>query len=120
MSSRLIAVPLAAVAAAAIAVVPAQGAKKKAPSKTVNVVDSSFAPAKMTVRPGTKIVWKWSSANSYTHDVKLSGAPKGVKKFTSPPYVASVSYTRVLRVKGTYRLLCTYHATVMRQTIVVK
>lgn len=120
MSRRLIAVPVAAVAAAALVVVPAHGAKKKVPVKTVNVVDSAFAPAKMSVRPGTKIVWKWSSANSYTHDVKLTGAPKGVKKFTSDPYVAGVSYTRTFRVKGTYKLLCTYHAAVMKQTITVK
>lgn len=106
--------------AAAVFVVPAQGAKKKAPSKTVGVVDYSFTPARLTVRPGTKIVWKWSSANSAPHDVKLTSGPKGVKRFTSPVATADITYTRTLSVKGTYRLLCTYHANVMRQTIVVK
>lgn len=106
--------------AAAVFVVPAQGAKKKAPSKTVGVVDYSFTPAKMTVRPGTKIVWKWSSSNSQPHDVALTKGPKGVKRFTSPVATAGISYARTLTKKGTYRLLCTYHANVMRQTIVVK
>ncbi|MBB4663684.1 cupredoxin domain-containing protein [Conexibacter arvalis] len=118
MSRRLI-VLLAAVALAALAVAPAQGAKKKPRSKTVGVIDYAFTPAKMTVRPGTKIVWKWSKANSAPHDVKLAKGPKGVKKFTSPVYTASISWSRTLKVKGTYRLLCTYHAN-MRQTIVVK
>lgn len=120
MSRRLIVLLAAAVALAAVVVVPAQGAKKKAPSKTVGVVDYAFTPAKLTVRPGTKIVWKWDAANSAPHDVKLGNAPKGVKKFTSPVATAGITYTRTLTVKGTYRLLCTYHANVMRQTIVVK
>lgn len=123
MSRRLLSVlaaPALAASLAAALVVPAQGAKSKPKSKTVGVIDYSFTPAKLTVRPGTKIVWKWSSANSAPHDVQLTKGPKGVKRFTSPVATAGITYTRTLRVKGTYRLLCTYHATVMRQTIVVK
>lgn len=114
--SALLLVPV--LVAAAVFVVPAQGAKPK--SKTVGVVDYSFTPARLTVRPGTKIVWKWSAANSAPHDVQLTKGPKGVKRFTSPVATAGITYARTLTAKGTYRLLCTYHATVMRQTIVVK
>lgn len=109
----------AAVALAALATVPAQGARKKVPSKTVGVIDYAFTPVKLTVRPGTKIVWKWDKANSAPHDVKLAKGPKGVKRFTSPVYTAGISWSRTLKAKGTYRLLCTFHAN-MKQTIVVK
>jgi len=119
MHRRLTVLLTAAVALAGLVAVPAQGAKKKAQSKTVGVIDYAFTPAKMTVRPGTKVVWKWDKANSAPHDVKLSKGPKGVKKFTSPTYTAAISWSRTLTKTGTYKLFCTYHAN-MRQTIVVK
>lgn len=114
--SLLLLVPIAL--AVAVFVVPAEGAKQ--PKRTVGVIDFAYTPAKMTVRPGTKVVWKWDAANSAPHDVKLTKAPKGVRKFISPVATAGITYARTLTVKGTYRLLCTYHANVMRQTIVVK
>lgn len=120
MSRRLTVLLVPVLLLAAVFALPAQGAKKKGPVKTVGVVDYAFTPARQTVRPGTKIVWKWDSANSAPHDVKLTNAPKGVRKFISPTATAGVTYARTLTVKGTYRLLCTYHATVMRETIVVK
>lgn len=120
MSRRLTVLFVPLLLLAAIFALPAQGAARKGATKTVGVVDYAFTPAKLTVRPGTKIVWKWDSANSAPHDVKLRSAPKGVKKFTSPVATAGITYARTLTVKGTYRLLCTYHANVMKQTIVVK
>jgi len=112
---------LAAVAALGAAAAPAaQGAKKrKPPTKTVKLVDNAFLPAKLKVKAGTKVVWKWDVANSNPHDVKLVKAPKRVKRFTSPTGTAGVTFARTLKVRGTYRLLCTYHAN-MRQTIVVR
>ncbi|HEY4279082.1 MAG TPA: plastocyanin/azurin family copper-binding protein [Conexibacter sp.] len=122
MSRRLavLLAPLAALAVVAAVVVPAQGAKPKPKSTTVGVVDYAFAPARATVRAGTKVVWKWNVANSAPHDVKLVSAPRGVKKFTSPTYTAGISWARTLRVRGTYRLICTYHQSLMHETIVVK
>lgn len=120
MSRRLIVLLAAVAALAALAVPAAQGAKKrKPPTKTVKVIDNSLLPAKLKVRRGTKIVWKWDVANSNPHDVKLVKAPKGVKKFRSPTGTAGITFARTLKAKGTYRLLCTFHAN-MRQTIVVR
>lgn len=120
MSRRLTVLLVPVLLLAAVFALPAQGAGKKGATKTVGVIDYAYTPARLTVRPGTKIVWKWDSANSAPHDVKLRSGPRGVKKFTSPTATAGITYARTLRVKGTYRLFCTYHATVMRQTIVVK
>jgi plastocyanin len=119
MIRRLTVLLVPVVLLAAAFALPAQGAGKVA-RKTVGVIDYAYTPARMTVRPGTKIVWKWDSANSAPHDVKLRAGPRGVKKFTSPTATAGITYARTLRVKGTYRLFCTFHAAVMRQTIVVK
>ncbi|MDO8212913.1 cupredoxin domain-containing protein [Conexibacter sp. CPCC 206217] len=120
MSRRLTVLLVPVVLLAAIFALPAQGAKKRAPVKTVGVVDYAYTPARLTVRPGTRIVWKWDAANSAPHDVKLTAAPRGVRRFLSPTATASFTFARTLTAKGTYRLLCTFHATVMRQTIVVK
>lgn len=119
MVRRLTVLFAAVVALTALATVPAQGAKKKAPSKTVGVIDYAFTPAKLTVRPGTKIVWKWDKANSAPHDVSLKKGPKGVKRFTSPVYTAGISWSRTLTRRGAYSLVCTYHVN-MKQTITVK
>jgi plastocyanin len=123
MSRRLtvlLSAPLATAAVLAAVVVPAQGKKPKARHTTVGVVDYAFTPARNTIRPGTKVTWRWNVANSAPHDVKLVSAPKGVKKFTSPTYTAGISWSRTFRVKGTYRLICTYHRSLMHETIIVK
>jgi plastocyanin len=118
MSRRLTILLVPVLLLAAVFALPAQGAKQKA--KTVGVIDYAFTPKRLTVRPGTKIVWKWDSANSAPHDVKLTSAPKGVKKFTSPTATAGITFTRTLTRRGTYKLVCTYHVNVMRGVIVVK
>jgi plastocyanin len=108
------------IGAAALAVAPAvSDAAKKPPTKKVTVGDDYFQPLKMTVKPGTKVVWKWVSTNSNTHDVKLKKGPKGVKKFQSDPAAADFSYKRTLKVKGKYSIICTFHEN-MVQTITVK
>jgi plastocyanin len=92
----------------------------RAPTKTVGVVDTAFTPQRLVVRPGTKVVWRWSATNSEPHDVKLTRGPRGVRKFTSPSGTTGLRYARTLDAKGTYRLLCTFHAGIMTQTIVVR
>jgi plastocyanin len=74
----------------------------------------------MTVDKGTIVRWRWSPDNGNTHDVKLKDRPDGVKRFQSDPATADFSFRRKLRVKGKYKLICTYHRTIMRQTITVK
>jgi plastocyanin len=107
-----------AIGVAALAVAPAAAAPKPKPLK-VQVGDDYFRPLKKTVKPGTKVVWKWLSVNGNTHDVKLKKGPKGVKKFHSDPAAADFTYKRTLKVKGKYLIICTFHQN-MVQTITVK
>jgi plastocyanin len=106
-----------AIGAAALAVAPAAANAPK--PVTVKVGDDYYLPVKKTVRPGTKIVWKWLSVNGNTHDVKLKKGPRGVKKFQSDPAAAYYTYKRTLKVKGKYSIICTFHEG-MVQTITVK
>jgi plastocyanin len=109
---------VAGAAAVVFAVAPA-AAKTVPKPLTVKVGDDFFSPVKKTVKPGTKVVWKWLSVNGNTHDVKLLRGPKGVKKFHSDPAAADFTFTRTLKVKGKYSIICTFHQN-MVQTITVK
>jgi plastocyanin len=125
---------LAAIAVAALPALVASGgaapAAKKPKPKTVRVGDDFYAcasctgngtrRAKLSVRSGTTIVWKWGAANQDTHDVVAYKRPRRVKKFRSELATADFSYRKTLRTRGTYRFLCSVHANVMRMTIVVK
>ena len=117
MRAALIAAGVAALAV--VPAVPSTAATKPAPKKTVQVGDDYFSPLKVTVKPGTTIVWKWLSVNGNTHDVKLKNGPKKVKKFHSDAAAADFSYKRKLTVKGKYSIICTFHEN-MVQTITVK
>jgi plastocyanin len=109
-----------AIGAAALAVAPATASTKPAPKPlTVKVGDDYYLPVKATVKPGTKVVWKWLNTNSNTHDVKLKKGPAGVKKFKSDPAAAFFTFKRTLKVKGKYSIICTFHEN-MVQTITVK
>jgi plastocyanin len=107
---------IASLAAALVAA--AAPAAHAASSKSVVVGDNFFSPAKLTVSPKTKIVWKWGSGNSESHDVYLLKGPKGVKRFQSDPAASDFRYSQKLTVPGTYRLVCTFHED-MKQTITV-
>ncbi|MEA2468736.1 MAG: hypothetical protein QOJ57_2862 [Thermoleophilaceae bacterium] len=102
--------------AAVMAVAPAAAKPKRVTGK---VGDDYFTPLKVSVKPGTTVVWKWLSVNGNTHDVKLKKGPKGVKRFHSDPAAADFSYKRTLKVKGRYSIICTFHEN-MVQTIVVR
>lgn len=90
-----------------------------ASTKKVQVGDDYYGPTKVTVKPGTKIKWSWLADNSNSHDVKLSSAPKGFKKFKSASAASDYSYSKKLTKKGTYKIVCTLHHT-MKMTIVVR
>lgn len=111
---------LAALAATglSLAVMPAQAAKTK--KRTVEVGDYYFAPAKMTVRRNTVIVWKWPAGGGDGHDVYLKKGPRGVKRFRSEVLFADATYRKKLTKRGRYRIICTLHENSMRLTITVK
>jgi plastocyanin len=89
--------------------------------RTVSIGDNYFAPTRLKVARGTKVTWRWPGADvgGDVHDVKLGGHPKGAKGFHSRPASNDFSFTRRLRVAGTYHVLCTFHEG-MRMTIRVR
>ena len=105
---------------AALAAVPTALGGSTPPKKTVTVADNYFDPMNFKVKKGTVVVWKWSADNAETHDVKLVERPDGVKRFHSDPAATDYSFRRRLRARGKYKLICTYHRVLMKQTITVR
>jgi plastocyanin len=100
---------------------------KKAPKpkyfKTVKIGDNFYAPVKVTVKPYTKVTWRWpslASGGGDTHDVKFKKGPKGVPHYQSEPAAADYRYAKLLTKVGTYHIICTFHEGEMEQTIVVR
>jgi plastocyanin len=107
-----------ALAAAALAAAPSEAA---APVKrTVKVGDYFLSPSRLTVPRASTITWKWLAGNADTHDVKLVHRPNGAPRFHSAAAETGYQFTRKLRVRGRYTVVCTFHPQIMRQTIVVK
>ena len=120
---RLVAIVLAAAAAvaAAPASAPDAGLLRKPQKRTVEVADNFYSPKKLTVNLKSRITWNWTDEAADVHDVKLTSAPKGFKKFQTEPGSAGFTYSKTLTKPGTYRLICTFHEEDnMRMTIVVR
>ena len=106
-----------ALAGAALSAAPATAAAPK--PRTVKINDNYYLPAKLTVKPRTKIVWRWPAEAGDVHDVKLKTAPKGVRKFHSEPAAAGYTFKRTLEKTGRYKIVCTLHEE-MKMTITVR
>ena len=107
-----------AVVALALALVPASVARTSK-TRTVTIGDNFYAPAKMTVKAGTTVNWKWPDDTGDSHDVKLKSGPKKARRFHSEEAGSAYSFKRKLTVPGTYHIICTLHEE-MVQTIIVK
>jgi plastocyanin len=90
-----------------------------AANKTVKLSDNFFTPLEMKVSKGSTVTWKWPLDPIDVHDVKLKKGPDGVKKFQSEPASSGYTYKRKLKVKGTYKIICTLHEE-MKMTIRVR
>jgi plastocyanin len=89
------------------AALPAQAGT--APRKIVGVYDNFYAPLKLSVKPGTIIVWKWPNDAGDVHDVKLKEKPRKAKRFWSDPAAVGYKYKQKLTVPGRYHIICTLH-----------
>lgn len=98
---KLLLVPALAATALATTVPPALSARE------ITVGDNYFVTPtgvpKVTVSKGTKVEWVWKKRT--LHDVK---AVKGPSKFGSDPQKGG-SYTKKMKKKGTYTIICTIH-----------
>ncbi len=107
---RLIAIGLGAALAAGALVMPSLAA-----THTVKIKDDFFSPGKLTVSKGTKVTWRWAGMNP--HNVTVTSAPRGARKFHSTTQTSG-TYSHVLSRAGTYRFVCTIHG--FRMKIVVR
>jgi plastocyanin len=83
-----------------------------AATRNVKVADNFFKPKSVTVAKGTTVKWNW--VGEHAHDVFVKRGPahfhSAVKK--------SGSYKRVMRRRGTYRIVCLIHeSSGMRMTL---
>lgn len=97
---RSLAALAAAAATAAVALVPAQSFGA---TVSVRVGDNFFSPSSKTVNSGTKMVWRW--VGRAPHNVVVTSGPS---KFRSSTF-SSGTYSRTVRARGLYRIVCTIH-----------
>ena len=78
------------------------------------------APTRLTVDKGTRLVFRWEASNFNLHDVVLDDGPDGVEIPPSRQRTTDYTVRRTLRRSGTYKFICTLHATQMRLTVRVR
>jgi plastocyanin len=94
---------------------PAAPAGKKA--TTITVGNNFFGPAKKAVKRGTVVRFRWSGG--VPHNVVKRRGPG--KRFSSKTTsAAGVHFRRKFKRKGTYRIVCTIHASSMRLKLTVR
>jgi len=110
-----------AVTAVAAAPAPARQLARPAATKTTMLYDVApgFFPGTLSVKAGTRLVWKSDRSNDTEHTVTLDAKPKKAKFFDSGDIGPGRSYSRTLKVKGSYGLYCKIHAG-MFQTVKVR
>ena len=86
----------------------------------MRVGDNYYAPARIVVKPYTKVTWRWPVEVGDTHDVRFQRGPRGVPHYQSEPAAADYRYAKLLIKQGTYRIVCTFHLGEMQQTIIVR
>jgi plastocyanin len=105
---------------------PATPSTPASPS-TVTVQNNAFAPADLTVAPGTTVTWNWDSCSTgydpYTgssetcveHSITWD-TPGG----TASPTQSKGSYQRSFTTAGTYNYHCAIHGAAMSGKVVVQ
>ena len=96
-----------------LAAAPAAGA-----TRTVKVGDDyyvrSSSPPTVTVSKGTTVKWNWRGRRQ--HNVTVQSGPR---RFQSA-LKRTGSYSRKIKGRGTYRIICSIHQPDMRMKLVVK
>jgi plastocyanin len=111
---RRVVLPIAVAAALAVAAAgPASGSRPHPPAK-VDLGTSYYAPAKLTIKKGDKVRFKWHPSFD-VHDVNVQSGPQ---RFHSP-LQASGTWTRRFTKPGKYVLYCSQHSD-MGMTLRVK
>src|SRR6201991_3929331 len=110
MSRKLAAAPVVALAAAAIAVIPAHAAA----TKTVAVKNNSFSPTTVSIHKGDKVTWKWTQGG-VPHNVSPASGGAGSATSSKKGFTFTKSFSKA----GTYKYICTIHPSQMKVTVKV-
>lgn len=87
-------------------------AVKETLEQVIEVKDNSFTPETVTIKAGTKVVWKWVGTSN-SHSIQLTGS-------TSPEQ-KSGEFSRVFDQSGTtFSYQCGVHKAAMTGRIVVE
>jgi plastocyanin len=78
----------------------------------VTVGDDFFRPGRLSVRRGTTVRWTWRGRD--VHNVTVTSGPARFRSRTQ----SEGTFSRRLRRRGTYRIVCTVHG--QRMTIRVR
>lgn len=79
--------------------------------QTITVSDNAFAPDTVTIKAGTKVIWKWSGTNP--HSIQLQG-------ITSPEQTSG-TFERTFDQRGSsFNYQCGVHTSAMVGKIVIE
>ena len=87
---------------------------RAAATKTVKVTDDALKPKTLSVPLNGAVQWSWINT-SHSHRIKVKSGPV---KFSSVKKSGG-AFTHHFTVAGTYKMYCTVHPSVMKQTITV-
>jgi plastocyanin len=108
-SLRTVAFTIGAVAVAVLVAPALSGAAGEArATRSVTVGDIFFRPTSLSVRRGTRVRWVWRG--QLGHNVTVVRGPTRFRSRTQ----TSGSFSRVLRRRGSYRLICTIHGAALQ------
>jgi plastocyanin len=119
--TTVLAVALIVMALVAVSAAPTMAKTK---TKRVSISNFSFTPQTITIKHGTKVVWK--NSDSVPHDVtstsSMSTSATVTGLFASPTLSPGASFSYTFKKKGTYFYECTIHASMasMHGKVVVK
>jgi plastocyanin len=85
-----------------------------AATRSVKLGDNFFKPRTVTVSKGTVVKWNWRGSNP--HNVKVKRGPRHFHSAVK----SSGSFKRTMRVRGTYRIVCSIHAPGMHMKLIVQ
>jgi plastocyanin len=104
--------------AALVAVFSATLGAQASAARTIKVGDNWYLrkgdPPTVRVSQGTKVTWRWVGRDM--HNLAVTSGPR---KFRSS-YKENGTYSRTMRVKGRYRIVCTIHQPEMKMTLRVR
>jgi plastocyanin len=119
-----------AVVAASVMALTGVGAARSSKPKVVKICDDYYAPkgcdgtqvGTVKINKRGKVRWEWTPVFN-NHNVKLTKAPRGVKKSkfrsqtsSSPTY----TFTKRFRKPGKYHFICTIHPLQMQMDVKVR